>query len=235
MTVRQFLGNVRLAAATVRQHLGDDPIVLALRFSRRLPARLVQPLARRAAGTHCRGVLPPLGAYITGDLESARELLQSAAEAGASGRRARRLADVATAAGMTEEADSLLLNTSSGTAGRSGAVARRRWYDGDMTGAVAALGSGVRREQRQRRQLASELKVFTGWTPQVAPVDGYVPEARTVLHLLTNSLPHTGSGYAQRSHSLLKAQRELGWKVHAVTRTGYPVQVGRLFAAEKDV
>lgn len=235
MTVRQLLGNARLAAATVRQHLGDDPMVLALQISRRLPARLVQPLARWAARTHGRGVLPPLGAYVAGDLDFAREMLQSAARTGASDLRARRLADVATAAGMTDVADNLLRNVAHGTIGRSGTVARRRWNDGDMAGAVGELGSGARREQRQRHQLASELRVFTGWTPQLAPVDGYVPEARTVLHLLTNSLPHTGSGYAQRSHSLLKAQHELGWNVHAVTRTGYPVQVGRLFAQQKDV
>ena len=50
-----------------------------------------------------------------------------------------------------------------------------------------------------------------------------------MLHLLTNSLPHTASGYAQRSHSIMAAQQEAGWDVLAVT--GWlSVQVGKLLA-----
>ncbi|NKX55366.1 glycosyltransferase [Arthrobacter sp. E918] len=227
--------NARLAAGTVRQHLGEDPAVLALQVSRRLPARLVQPLARRAARRGGTAFTAPLGAFASGQQDLARRQLQAAAEAGASGRRALRLADVAIAAGLADEADRLLANVDPGTSGRRGTAARRRWYDGDMAGAVAALAGGGRRDERQRQRLASELRVFTGWAPQLPPVPGYRPEPDTVLHLLTNSLPHTGSGYAQRSHSLLKAQCELGATVHAVTRTGYPVQVGRLLARQVDV
>ena len=56
-----------------------------------------------------------------------------------------------------------------------------------------------------------------------------------VLHLLTNSVPHTGSGYARRSHSILTAQQEAGWEALAVTRLGYPVQIGALTAKKRDV
>ncbi|MGK3958305.1 glycosyltransferase family 4 protein [Arthrobacter sp. R4] len=61
-----------------------------------------------------------------------------------------------------------------------------------------------------------------------------MPSPGRVLHLLTNSLPHTSSGYAQRSHSMLLAQQEAGWDVLAVTRLGYPVQVGKLLARSMD-
>ncbi|MEV7638264.1 glycosyltransferase family 4 protein [Pseudarthrobacter enclensis] len=61
------------------------------------------------------------------------------------------------------------------------------------------------------------------------------PVSGRVLHLLTNSLPHTTSGYAQRSHSIMLAQQEAGWDVLAVTRLGYPVQVGKLLARGADV
>ncbi|TFI17767.1 glycosyltransferase WbuB, partial [Micrococcus endophyticus] len=63
---------------------------------------------------------------------------------------------------------------------------------------------------------------------------GYAPEPGRVLHVLTNSLPHTGSGYAQRSHSILASLRAEGFDVAAVTRPGYPVQIGVPWAAGRD-
>ncbi|MDK1329053.1 glycosyltransferase family 4 protein [Arthrobacter sp. zg-Y1143] len=144
------------------------------------------------------------------------------------------MADVATAAGLPDLADELLSRVLPGTPGRAGATARRRWYSGDMTGAVRALSAGNRVERRQQQRLASELAVFEGWQLRLPPQHAYRPVPRTVLHILTNSLPHTGSGYAQRTHSILRAQQEQGWSVHAVTRPGYPVQVGKLTARDED-
>ncbi|WP_243400639.1 glycosyltransferase family 4 protein [Arthrobacter sp. Bz4] len=102
-----------------------------------------------------------------------------------------------------------------------------------MSGAIESLQAADRFSAAER--LASERRVFEGWTPTLTLVNGYAPLPRTVLHVLTNSLPHTGSGYAQRSHSILMAQRDARWSVHAATRVGYPVQVGKLFAADVDV
>src|SRR5699024_2164941 len=50
----------------------------------------------------------------------------------------------------------------------------------------------------------------------------------TALHVLTNSLPHTRSGYAYRSHAILTTLREAGHEAAAITRPSYPVTVGRL-------
>ncbi|MGJ3189234.1 glycosyltransferase family 4 protein [Paenarthrobacter sp. FR1] len=86
---------------------------------------------------------------------------------------------------------------------------------------------------KQRRRLESELKVFKGWKPALTTTS-VVPEPRRVLHLLTNSVPHTGSGYARRSHSILTAQQDAGWETLAVTRLGYPVQIGTLTARKLD-
>ncbi|MBG6223459.1 glycosyltransferase involved in cell wall biosynthesis [Arthrobacter sp. CAN_A2] len=132
---------------------------------------------------------------------------------------------------MTDEADSLLSFAGSGSA-TAGTRARRCWYDGDMSGAVHLLREAGRTRHAER--LAGELRVFEGWAPTLHAVAEYVPRENTVLHLLTNSLPHTGSGYAQRTHSLLKAQSDIGWAVHAATRVGYPVQVGKLLAGDVD-
>lgn len=50
----------------------------------------------------------------------------------------------------------------------------------------------------------------------------------TVLHVLTNSLPHSAGGYAIRSHGIMRAQLEAGVNVSAITRLGYPVSIGKL-------
>lgn len=49
-----------------------------------------------------------------------------------------------------------------------------------------------------------------------------------VLHVLTNSLPHSRGGYAIRTHSILEAQRDMGIQACAITRLGYPAVVGKL-------
>src|SRR5699024_1735483 len=48
-------------------------------------------------------------------------------------------------------------------------------------------------------------------------------------------LPHTQSGYSLRSHRILTALRGSGIDSVALTRTGYPVMLGKPFAAEEDV
>ncbi len=56
-----------------------------------------------------------------------------------------------------------------------------------------------------------------------------------VIHLLTNSLPHTTSGYALRSHGVLTALRDIGIEALAVTRLGYPVTVGRVARSRQEL
>lgn len=223
------LRNIRLTVATAVQHIDEDPVLLLLQLSRRLPASIVQPavgIVRNIAGGPLAAAV---AAHILGDSDRRDEILDKAHNDGASGAAAARLADVALAANDPLRADMLLERA--GAAPRT--RARRRWYDGDMTGAVAELTSAGLHRKAQR--LDSELKVFCGWIPTLEAVQGYEPRHQTVLHVLTNSLPHTGSGYAQRSHSILKAQQALGWDVHAATRLGYPVQIGKLLAEDVDV
>ncbi|MBD7994485.1 glycosyltransferase [Arthrobacter sp. Sa2CUA1] len=234
MRAGRLVGNLGLAAGTVWEHLGDDPALLALQVSRRLPAGAVRPAARAAA--QMPGVvLPAMAAVIQGRSADAGSLLSGALDTALRPRSAVRLADTAIAAGLPDLAAQLLKAAPERTAGKSGAAARLLWHQGAMTEAVQTLRDGNAAERRQGQRLASELRVFEGWAPSLAPVRGYQPRERTVLHLLTNSLPYTGSGYAQRSHSLLTAQGEQGWNVHAVTRVGYPVQVGQLGARDTDV
>lgn len=236
MKPTNFVRNAGLAGTTICEHLGDDPAVLALQLSQRLPGALVRPLAAAAAAAPGK-LLPAMAAVIQGREADAAQLLSAAVEGGAHGRAAIRLADVATAAGLPGLAEQLLASVPASAPRRAGAMARLCWYRGDMSGAVRGLSSADlnRAERRLLTRLASELSVFDGWVPVLPAVPGYVPQPQTVLHLLTNSLPYTGSGYAQRSHSLLKAQTDLGWTVHAATRIGYPVQVGKLDAGKTDL
>lgn len=54
------------------------------------------------------------------------------------------------------------------------------------------------------------------------------------LHWVTNSLPHTQSGYSIRTQAVLRAQIGQGIDARGVTRLGYPVVIGRLPAREID-
>ncbi|WP_104104000.1 glycosyltransferase [Arthrobacter sp. 08Y14] len=227
--------NLRLAGGTAVEHLGDDPVVLALQISRRLPPRVLRPLLDAAARVPGRGTLASLDALLRGDKQRLEANLRACGQSGARDGQRLRMADLATAAGLPDLAAELLKDVPPAAGGRRGTAARLNWYNGNTREAVSALDGGSRRELAQQRRLAAEARVFAGWQPKLAPVPGYQAEPRTVLHVLTNSLPHTQSGYAQRTHSILKAQLELGWNVHAVTRLGYPVQVGKLGAGDTDV
>ncbi|OFO45726.1 hypothetical protein HMPREF3044_11605 [Corynebacterium sp. HMSC073D01] len=53
-------------------------------------------------------------------------------------------------------------------------------------------------------------------------------EEPRVLFYLNNSLPHTQSGYTERSHNILTALKKQGVTLHVVTRLGYPLLVGKV-------
>jgi glycosyltransferase involved in cell wall biosynthesis len=232
----QLLRNTRLAAHTAGQHLTDDPMVLFLQLSRRLPASLVRPAARltgSVAPADSTAVPVLLAALMRGDEDDVVRRLQIAADRNVTGEKARKLADIALVANRPELFDAFL-SAAGGAGGLQSARARRLWHDGDLSGAVAALdGSGLP-GRRQQARLAGEAALYAGRAPSLSRQQ-FTPVSGRVLHLLTNSLPHTASGYAQRSHSILKAQQEAGWDVLAVTRLAYPVQVGKFLARATDI
>src|SRR5699024_4965199 len=109
---------------------------------------------------------------------------------------------------------------------------RIRWTKGHIDEAVAVLPEGARRT----RLIDERLCLQPGWWPEVP---NYVTARPTrnraeatqppaALHVLTNSLPHTRSGYAYRSHAILTTLQEAGHQVAAVTRPSYPVTIGRV-------
>lgn len=237
---RRLYANAAVTAATVREHLADDPVVFWLQAARRLPQRAVRPAARALLGTPWPAACAT-AAHVLGQEARAGRQLERAAAGRFGPVTTRRLADVALAMGRAAEADRLLACVPGHVRGRAGTQARREWHLGRMSEAVAGLhgavagGRASTGEQRQLRRYEDELLLFRGWRPELTPVVGYRPDPSSVLHVLTNSLPHTRSGYTERTHALLTATAARGWSVTAVTRPGYPVQVGKLGAGAVDV
>ena len=100
-------------------------------------------------------------------------------------------------------------------------------YDGHLTDAIAAARGPV-----LRAYLEGELAALT--PPPLVDSSVVEPaerqrgrvETRTVLHLVTNSLPETVAGYTIRTHGIAVAQRQHGVDAHVVTRLGFPVTKG---------
>ncbi|MDQ0865779.1 glycosyltransferase family 4 protein [Arthrobacter globiformis] len=231
----QQLKNLRLAAATVAEHLSDDPALLALQIAQRLPNAFRHELGSLAVNffpSTSTSPVPAMGSLVRGDIGDVERRIRLASWIGVGANRSRLLADIALVAGRTDLVD-LLAPLAAGASRFAALAARRKWFDGDMTGAVDVLKfAPVPTGQLQR--LKSELEVFQGYCPALAR-HPFVPRSNTVLHVLTNSLPHTGSGYAQRTHSMLLSHAAAGWSVEAVTRLGYPVQVGKILASDRDL
>lgn len=232
---RQWAANLSLTLTTVAEHLRDDPAVLALQVSRRLPAGL-RRAAAQAVARFDRGpgqIAGAIGLAAAGREEELRHRADSALQRGEGAGRLVRYADVLVSVGDTQTAQRLLDQVPARTAGRAAALARLDWHLGHMRSSVDRLAPQGP-DGRQRHRLESERAVFAGSRPRLGPVTGYRPRRDAVLHVLNNSLPHTGSGYAQRTHQILMALREEGWDVAAVTRLGWPVQTGTLHADPVD-
>lgn len=237
---------------------------LPVRVTRRMAAPLtrITPVAPTVGGVamHVAGFNSALDALL--DRATRDGQTSSGLDAGPNGswlqgldrrrrhRRNRRLADVALAVDSVDHAFRLTSDLPPGLPGAAGTRARRDWYVGDMASAVRTLqhawltGAATRGEKQQLPRLADERAQFHGARPDLQRALGedlcmlaktYTPRPNTVVHVLTNSVPHTSSGYALRSHALLSAQARMGWEVHAMTRPGYPIQVGKIRAAETDV
>ena len=207
-------------------HVADDPVVFAMQVSRRLPARV-----SRAAGAVLAAAPGPVArassAWLSGDVESARQYVRARV---ASPQQARMLGEIALSLGDRRTAAASARAAKSSAGDRL--AARVLWHEGHMTDAVQTAPAG-----RLRDRLESERRTFhSGWRPKTrrarAPTPRSLPQT-DVLFSLTNSLPHTQSGYTLRTHAILRATREAGVSVLAANRTGYPTTVGTLVRRDR--
>ena len=224
------LRNARTLGASAVQHLIDDPALFAVQISRRMPlaARVGAGRALTALGALVpRGAgVSSLGAFMAGDIDRASELVEEPGSSTAL------KGEVAILLGRPD-----LVTEESSPSTR----ARAAWAMGDLSGAVAILDSAGRGTSPQARRLRSELQLLTAGHRLEAPRNAvhrtHAPrgERLRVLHLITNSLPHTQSGYALRTHNILRGLRDHGIDSLALTRTGYPVMIGKPWCADEDV
>lgn len=225
-----------ISATAAFEHLKNNRALFGLLVLRRLPQHLREPLATAASKVR-GGPLDTISGVGKAVLGHTDELLEQATELLGQRGADRKIVDYARvfiALGDLETAQWLLDRVRPDTKSLPAARAWVAWTCGDMSNAVELMKT-AKRERKTVARWSSELESFQGAKPQLAPVATYHPVRDRVLHVLTNSLPHTPSGYAQRSHSIMLALRDLGWDVSAVTRIGWPITTGALFAESHDV
>lgn len=206
-----------------------EPVSMVVNLHRRRgserSAAFIEFLSQRYAKTPFRS-LAALTALLAEDSETLEERLRGALEGRVSSRGAKILADIAITAGHVELAEQFSKSMTSSDPGARLTRAKLLWHNGELTKAIDELTGSNHRVRRLREFYEAEREVFGGWRPSLESLEDYQPLPNVVLHLLTNSLPHTSSGYTQRSHSLLVEQAKAGVEVHAVTRLGYPQSIG---------
>ncbi|MFI8776178.1 glycosyltransferase family 4 protein [Brachybacterium paraconglomeratum] len=229
LSPRRVVRNARLLLQSALQHLVDDPALLAVQVSRRMPfkarIRAGGALLAVASRIPSGGGVAALGAHMAGDEASATEQI-------ARGARSRLGGEVAILLQRTD-----LLPEDSSPVTR----ARAAWARGDLSAALRILETAGKGQSRYARRIRSELALLNpGYRLPVTAVCTTRPdrargEKLRVLHLLTNSLPHTQSGYSLRSHRILTSLAQQGINSVALTRTGYPVMIGSALAEDEDI
>lgn len=227
-----LLRNLRLLAQSGLEHLVDDPALLAVQVSRRtpLPVRTRAGVVLRRVGAALPGTsLEALGAAMAGDPAGAEEALRHRPASSS----------------RLHAAVAVLLDRPELVPDGAPALSRARvtWAQGRLDDAVQLLHQAGLGATRHARRLDSERRLLQPGFRLRAPRSGPAgpppvcgpEEQMRVLHVLTNSLPHTQSGYSLRSHRILRALKDAGVESVALTRTGYPVMIGAITAADEDV
>ena len=206
--------------ATTAAHITDDRVFFGMQLARRLPgpaSRLVGRTLGRLPGDASHAA----SAWLLGQESTAKDLVASSRTP------SRLLGEIALNLGLLDEAETIAEKVP-----RAQALSSRiRWTKGDIDGAIAVLPTGARRT----RLIEERRSLQPGWWPETSNHITARPTRRTkpgslpsALHVLTNSLPHTSSGYAYRSHAILTTLKGAGHEVAAATRPSYPVTIGRV-------
>jgi glycosyltransferase involved in cell wall biosynthesis len=219
--------NLRYTASFVGRNLAEDPLWLAVQAARRAPERVRRPLVRVLGAVPAPSAPHTLGRMLAGDAagaaDEARRLLDRS-----SPRDRRVAAEVAVAVGRPDLLDGIDVP----------GMARYRaaWLLGDVEEIESASGpAGLRAQVLALLPETGTGPASAAARPRGVPRAGAPGRGMTVLHHLSNSLPHTQSGYTLRSHAILTAQRAGGLAVTATTRPGYPLSIGSLGARGTDV
>lgn len=96
---------------------------------------------------------------------------------------------------------------------------------GELSQAIEACGTN-RADRVLRRRLIHQLEELHATPPAPSTRKPHSGDLR-VLYLAANSLPFTVSGYTQRTHAVVRALRDRGVLIDAMTRLAYPLVVGK--------
>lgn len=218
--------NLRYTTSFVARTLAEDPLWLAIQATRRAPEPLRRPLVRALGSAPAPSAPHALGRMLAGDTaRAADEAQQLLARRG--GRGLRVAAEVAVAVGRPELLDDV--------DGAGPARYRAAWLLGDVESIGPDAPAGLRAQVAGLRPELRDEPLDASQGDGSAPTATDRPGEVTVLHHLTNSLPHTQSGYTLRSHAIMVAQRAEGLAASATTRPGYPLTIGSLAARGTDV
>lgn len=209
------------AVTTTVGHMDEDRVFFSMQLARRLP-RSASKTVGRLLGWIPSTATGAASAWLQGHESRAKAIITSAEERQPS----RLLGEIALNLGMLETAGRIAEWLESAAALRS----RILWTQGRIDEAIATLPDS----KRKRRLVSERTSMSPGWWPAsdshgvARPASRSTTGTAATLHVLTNSLPHTRSGYAYRSHLILTTLRDLGHQVAAATRPSYPVTIGRL-------
>lgn len=207
--------------ATTATHVNDDRIFFGMQLARRLPSHASR-LVGRALGRARGDAAQAASAWLLGRESRAKTLVANSVHP------SRLLGEIALNLGLLDEAKTI----AEAVPEAAGLSSRIWWARGLLDCAIDVLPAGARRNRLDDERLCLQ----PGWWPQVTDQITARPTRATAgqtqhpaaLHVLTNSLPHTRSGYAYRSHAILTTLQGAGHRVAAVTRPSYPVTIGRV-------
>ena len=223
MNLRFLARQLTNVVLTTAGHINDDRVFFGMQLARRLPgpaSRFVGQALGRLPGDATRAA----SAWLLGEETTAKSLVAGSPSP------SRLLGEIALNLGLLDEAESI----AAAVPGAQALSSRIEWTKGHIDEAIAVLPDGARRT----RLIDERQCLQPQWWPEVSShitarrARGKAERDRgqhpAALHVLTNSLPHTRSGYAYRSHAILTTLRDAGHQAAAVTRSSYPVTVGRL-------
>lgn len=231
-----IFSNIANTAQLVLSNVADDPTYFALQVARRFRSRpILRQAIDRLSSERASLSQRALAAMLTDDRSCLRSVCEQYLQSERSSRQSVFFANLCIASDEWILADKLL-DQAAKTKSAVKSRARLLWARGHMSEAIAVLGSGY--GGRQLRHYRSEFSVFRGLEPNLPATQETMLGAKkcnSIMYVATNSLPHTGSGYAQRTHSILKALVDEGWAVKALTRVNYPLNIGKLAADLQDI
>ncbi|UVI36676.1 glycosyltransferase family 4 protein [Brevibacterium spongiae] len=221
MNLKFLAKQIGNAVITTAGHMNDDRVFFSMQLARRLPKSASHTVGR-LLGKVPGAATGAASAWLLGQESRAKAIITAAEDEQPS----RLLGEIALNLGMLNAADRIADSLDSAASLRS----RIQWTEGNIDEAITVLPDG----KRKRRLSAERKSMSPGWWPDTDSHLVARPAACTglgaaaSLHVLTNSLPHTRSGYAYRSHLILTTLKDAGHRVAATTRPSYPVTIGRL-------